>query len=124
LETLFRIGERAAALSAPISFSPLRFSVEDNRPRLYLVCSEGLLALHQGLVAEFLRAGLTKPDDRPYAPHITIGRLKTPFDASLFPPVRAEYGFSTEFFGLYQSEQGSAKVGIYTLLKEFRFSGA
>ena len=61
-------------------------------------------------------------DNNLYAPHITLARCQAPPDPSLISLDPKNYSFSTDEFGLYQSEPTPNKLGKYTLLKSFRLS--
>jgi 2'-5' RNA ligase len=123
LQTLFQIGEKIAKIHATISMQPLQFGIADGRGRLFVDGGDMLRSLNQMLVSELNAVRIGKPDNRPYTPHITLGRVQNSFDIKLFPPVSDTYGFSMDSFGLYKSEQGKDNMGVYTLLKEFKLIG-
>jgi 2'-5' RNA ligase len=87
------------------------------RPRVMAVELEGEAGGLQAAVAGALRdAGLYAPEERPWFPHVTIGRTKGPVGTEV-PPVPA-LTFDAPSVSVYRSELGSGPAQ-YTALARF-----
>lgn len=119
LEKLFTVGEVVAEHSSPVKFIPTKFITADNRLRLEISPSPALNSLRENIVTCLKKINLGKIDPRPYAPHITLGRPGPSFDLKNIVLDPGAYDLELSEFGLYKSEPGENKTGVYTLLKSF-----
>ena len=101
------------------------------RPKvLWAGISEGsaeLIELFTALETPLAEAGFYRPEERAYAPHLTLGRLKPltgpdtrKLAAALAPLTNVKFGeWNAETVNLYQSELLPAG-SRYTVLREFK----
>ena len=120
---LLKIGEDAAKEVPSFLLRPTKIIFAEDRIRLAIEPHPGLIKLHD-LIAEALKSeGLGKPDESPYFPHITLGRVsKTSGGLPEILPDFKNYEVPVNSFGIFLSEQGANNMGLYTLFKEFTLS--
>ncbi len=111
--------QEIAAEHSSIIFKPLHFDIQDGRVRLYVDGGERLMLLHTHLVAALEELHIGKPDPKPYRPHITLARTNS---TVALPSSRTAYAFEKNTFGLYKSEPGEKRMGVYTMLHDFPLS--
>ena len=119
-EQLIAGAERIIREHPPIIFKPLNFDLENGRMRLYVEGGQPLTLLHSHLVQVMRELHIGKADSRPYRPHITLARTN---DSLTLPSSHTAYSFKKNTFGLYRSEQGEKRMGVYTLLHDFPLQG-
>lgn len=118
LENLGTVAEVLASHIGPLAFIPKELFVEDGRLRLAMEADEELFVMHDELVKHLNELGIGKKETRPYRPHVTLGRLSK--EISSLPSLNlSQFAFTATSFGLYKSESGENKTGVYTLLREF-----
>lgn len=114
------IAKQAAKDIPSVQCVPISLSAENQRLRLMLAKSSALLRLHANITRALAQNALGKTGEKPYAPHITIGRLhENVINAPALPEALKTLTFSFDTFGLYQSEPGPNQLGQYTLLQSF-----
>ena len=124
LTELCRIGEEVAARVPAISFVAQSMNAERNgRLKLELTSESAWYELPADLGEALEGAGISlKP--QVFSPHVALGRFNGAIDLTrLSPQDLIRYKFTLHEFGLYQSEPGEDKVGLYKLLKEFPLLG-
>lgn len=110
----------------------LRFTSIDLFPRAGILFAEidptlRLLSLQRQVVARMARCGFP-PDDRPYHPHVTLARLRSPTPLSskqTILPSAAQEQFTADVVNLYQSRtlptgahyEILAQIGAKSLVK-------
>lgn len=120
---LVTIGEDAAKEIPPFSLQPAKIVFADGRVRLAIEPNADLTKLHDFIAGALKNENLGKPDESPYAPHITLGRPDKTLKDFLDIPRDVPYGeMPVHSFGIFLSEQGAHNMGSYTLFKEFPLS--
>jgi 2'-5' RNA ligase len=114
----------AAHISAPIRFSGLGAFPGPRRARVLWMGiddSDGLLQRLATALDEGFRALGFAPEDRPYTPHLTLGRLKSPASVadllSVLVAVDSE-PITIDHLSLYRSRL-SPRGAVYEQLSEF-----
>ncbi len=122
LEKVIALGESVAknAPSRKIDFIPRHFSIENGRLRIGVKLNDDMINLHRSMTEALLNARIGKIDNRPYAPHITIGRPGERFNIDELNMFETErFLFPLTEFGLYESQPGSQNLGEYSLIRSF-----
>ncbi len=133
-----RLGEVEEALSSLLPRSPFDVEVKDlgwfpneRSPRVLWAGVHGgepLNQLAQQTEGRLESLGIKK-EDRPFAPHLTLGRIKNPVPMrrlrqkvqELQPAALGK--FAVAHFALFRSDPGS-NASIYRKLREYRFENA
>jgi len=105
----------------PFECVPTHFYLAEERLRLAILPAPELLLFQKKLteelrLKEFLK---TESEVEAYAPHITLGRPETAFKLSDVMLDPTPYAFAVKEIGLYRSDPGPNRFGVYTLLKSF-----
>ncbi|MBX6422690.1 RNA 2',3'-cyclic phosphodiesterase [Thermosulfurimonas sp. F29] len=132
LEELVKAAERAASGLRPfvLSLKGAGFFPPRGTPRVVWVGLSGdldpLLELHRRLERAFERVGFP-PERRPFHPHLTLGRVKTPRGAEELRRRTAnlripEHAFRVERLTFFRSEL-RPDGAVYTALREVALRG-
>jgi 2'-5' RNA ligase len=130
---LSRVVEQCCSVFAPLQLAVKKLGVfpSPQRPRVLWVGLEGetapLLILQQNLEQEWAACGFAK-EDRPFRPHVTIGRIKSvrlAGDPDKFMALADDWSagsFRADGLTLFQSVLTPQRA-VYTKLNWFPFGG-